>query len=261
MTTKPSSEGEYNAEMLAGLEWIWGEGFMSPGGREEVAEILRGVDLRDKTVLDIGCGIGGIDILLVKEYGAAQVIGIDVEAPLVDKARANIAKAGLENQISIKLVSPGPLAFDDESFDVVFSKDAMIHVPDKAAIYREISRVLAPKGVLAFSDWFGSDQAATPEFREWLDVVHLSFTLKPIQSATSLLAQLGFSDIESNDRNAWYLEYLESELDRVRGANFDDFAHQNSRELAEQRLHSSTLKKRVVEQGLLRPGHIRARKA
>ena len=36
---------EYTEEFVAGLEWIWGEGFLSPGGPEEVAAILNGLDL------------------------------------------------------------------------------------------------------------------------------------------------------------------------------------------------------------------------
>ena len=51
------SDEEYSESFVAGLEWIWGEGFMSPGGADEVLEILQGVDLTGKRVLDIGCGL------------------------------------------------------------------------------------------------------------------------------------------------------------------------------------------------------------
>ena len=48
---------------------------------------------------------------------------------------------------------PGPLPFADASFDIVFSKDALLHVPDKDALFAEIFRVLKPGGVFAASDW------------------------------------------------------------------------------------------------------------
>jgi len=47
---------EYDDTMIQTLAVIWGEGFLSPGGAEEVAELLRGVDLSGKRVLDVGCG-------------------------------------------------------------------------------------------------------------------------------------------------------------------------------------------------------------
>jgi len=251
-------DDEYDDDFVAGLEWMWGEGFLSPGGQDEVAEILSGVDLDDKQVLDIGCGIGGVDVLLVSAFGAAHVTGIDVEAPLVAKAEQTAQRAGVEERITVQLVTPGDLPFEDSSFDVVFSKDSMIHIPDKARIYAEIKRVLKPSGRLACSDWFGSGQPDSPEFLAWLDIVGLTFALGTLNTAAELLAELGFVDIETNDRNAWYAAYMHEELATLGGKNFSRLAAQQGREFAEQRLRSSTLKKQAVDQGLLRPGHIRA---
>ena len=75
---------------------MWGEGFLSPGGPAEVVRILQGVDLSDQGVLDIGSGLGGIDILLATTHGAASVTGIDVERPLVERAVALAARVGAE---------------------------------------------------------------------------------------------------------------------------------------------------------------------
>lgn len=258
MSNHQDHHNEYNEMFVAGLEWMWGEGFLSPGGAVEVAEILRGVDLTGKRVLDIGCGVGGIDVLLVKEHGAAHVTGIDVDASLIERANERALRAGVADQVTCQVVSPGRLPFEDGTFDLLFSKDAMIHIPDKEAIYREIFRVLRANGQVAFSDWFGSAQADTPEFKEWLEVVHLSFRMEPIEVAADLLQQIGFSQIETNDRNAWYAENILEELATLQGENYDRLVAQHGQELAKERLKSSSLKKVVVDQGLLRPGHIRA---
>lgn len=251
---------EYDDDFVAGLEWIWGDGFLSPGGSEEVARILGDADLAGKTVLDIGCGVGGIDVLLVEQHGAAHVTGIDVETALIETSKRNVQRAGLSDRIAITQVTPGPLVFDDDTYDVVFSKDSMIHIPDKAQIYSEIFRVLKPGGRLCFSDWFGSAAPETSEFIDWLDVVKLSFRIGTIESAAELIASTGFEDVEFDDRNAWYAQYMVKELERCSGTNFDKLAKAQGQSVAEHRLRSSSLKKIVVDQGQLRPGHVRATK-
>jgi len=251
---------EYDDSFVAGLEWIWGDGFLSPGGAQEVARILGDVSLDERSVLDIGCGVGGVDVLLVKQHNAGHVTGIDVETALVETSRRNAERAGLSDCITIKHVRPGSLDFDDKTFDVVFSKDSMIHIPDKAQIYSEIYRVLKPGGQIAFSDWFGSANPETPEFRQWLDVVNLSLRMGTIEDAAKLIDSAGFRDVEFEDRNHWYAQYMVEELERCSGDNFDALATAQGTAVAEHRLRSSTLKKTVVDQGQLRPGHVRATK-
>ena len=147
MASSSDQHNEYPDDFVAGLEWVWGEGFLSPGGPEEIGAIVEGLDLSGKRVLDIGCGLGGADVVLVRELGAGHVVGIDIEEPLVDRARQLVADAGLGDRIEIQLVEPGPLPFDEGFFDVVFSKDSIIHIPDKPRFYIDVLRVLRPGGV------------------------------------------------------------------------------------------------------------------
>ena len=100
---RPAQTGEYDEGMQALLQHVWGDGFLSPGGAQEIARLLEGVDLRGRRVLDIGCGLGAIDVLLVTHHGAAQVTGIDLDAELIAKARARIplqASASVSTRVS-----------------------------------------------------------------------------------------------------------------------------------------------------------------
>jgi SAM-dependent methyltransferase len=150
---------QYAKEFTDALQFMWGEGFLSPGGPEEVAEMVAGIDLTGKRVLDVGSGLGGVDILLATRHGAAAVVGIDVEPQLVESARALIATKGLTERVTFQLVEPGPLPFPNASFDVVFSKDAMVHIEDNAALYAEVLRVLKPGGWFTAADWLWAEGA------------------------------------------------------------------------------------------------------
>ena len=251
---------EYGDTFVSGLEWMWGEGFLSPGGADEVARIVAGAPIAGARVLDVGCGLGAIDLLLVGRFGAAHVTGIDVEAPLVARAAARIEAAGLAGRISVRKVSPGPFPFEDGAFDVVFSKDSMIHTSDKPALYAEVHRVLVPGGWMVVGDWFGNGLEPTRAMREWLDAVGLSFTLESIEASAKLVAACGFTDVQWRDRNAWYAQAIEDEIATLSGENYPRLVEHLGAEAAAQRLESSTRKKAVVDGGELRPGHLRARK-
>jgi len=153
MSDSNEKEIEYPEENLSIFEAIWGKGFVSPGGPSEIAELLRNIDLTHLRVLDVGCGTGGIDVILARDYGAKHVVGIDVEKPVLEAANSNVLKAGLSEQITLQLVSPGPFPFDANSFDIVFSKDALLHIPDKSGLFAEVLRVLHSGGSFIASDW------------------------------------------------------------------------------------------------------------
>ena len=66
MTADQASGELYTGQMIGMLETVWGEGWLSPGGADEVGRVVAGVDFTGKTVLDIGCGVGGVDFYLVE---------------------------------------------------------------------------------------------------------------------------------------------------------------------------------------------------
>ena len=100
--TDEKYEDEYTAEIREVLQMLWGEGMLSPGGEAHLDEIVKGLDLQDKLVLDIGCALGGFDLLLARKYGA-RVIGLDVEPALIEDGNRRVAEAGLADRIDLQL--------------------------------------------------------------------------------------------------------------------------------------------------------------
>ncbi|MFT5484236.1 MAG: ubiquinone/menaquinone biosynthesis C-methylase UbiE [Halieaceae bacterium] len=250
----------YTDEFITKLQIAFGKGFLSPGGVEEVAKIVEGIDMSGKEVLDIGVGIGGPACLLVTNHGAGKVTGIDVEEPVLREAQATVSSQNLENQIDLQFVTPGPLPFDDATFDVVFSKDSIIHIPDKQSLFSEVYRVLKPGGWVVMSDWYCGEEPFTEEMSNWVERTGLSFAMTPIQNDGSLLGDLGFSDTALLDRNKWFADFSRKLVDQMGGPGYSYMVATLGQEDADDWLARAKARAVVSKQGQLRPGHIRGRK-
>jgi len=248
---------QYGEEFIDRLHLVWGPGFLSPGGAREVARIASGLDLNNALVLDIGCGTGGPAIVLVRDLGT-RVICVDVEQQLLDRASALANEAGVGDQIEYRLVTPGPLPFEDDSFDAVFSKDALIHIRDKKALYAEILRVLKPGGAFAASDCLSGENAADDKaFQHYLSLVNLDFTMATAAQTAEVMRQAGFEHVRTNDRNAWYTELSRQELAQVEGPLRDRIIEVSSIETYELWLAVRRALAAATNSGGLRPTHLR----
>ena len=259
---QPSVAGEYDEAMQTLLQLVWGDGFLSPGGPEEVARLLEGSDISDCRVLDIGCGLGAIDELLVMRHGAAQVVAIDIDPALLEKMAQRIARSGLGERIRPQLVEPGPLPFDDASFDVVFSKDSVVQIPDKPALFAEVKRVLRPGGRFIASDWLrGSKPGYSDAMLEFFRLEGIAYNMASLEESAAALSSAGFVEVEVRDRNAWYLELARREALAMEGA----WRPLMLKSIGAERTHHFIANWRqlvvVLEHGELRPGHLKAIKA
>ena len=256
---KASEPGEYDEPMLALLQIIWGEGFLSPGGPEELARLLEGSDIAGCEVLDIGCGLGAIDEILVREYGARTVTGIDIDPALLEHARRRIVHAGLADRIRALAVTPGALPFAAASFDVVFSKDSMVQIPDKPAMFAEILRVLRPGGRFIASDWLrGGEGEYSAEMQEFFRLEGIAYNMATLAGSAAAMRSAGFTDIEIRDRHDWYAPLARRELENMEGPLHDRILERIGAERTRHFIEDWRQLVRVLERGELRPGHLKA---
>lgn len=251
----------YAEHHIAFLEALWGDGYLSPGGPDEVDRVLDGVDLRGRDVLDIGCGSGGITVDLVRRHGAARVVGIDVEEPVCEHARRRAERVGVGDRVEIRRVEPGPLPFGAGTFDVVFSKDSIVHIPDKESLATDVFRVLRPGGWFVASDWLIShDGAPSPEMAAYIAAEALDFGMASPDRYERALHAAGFADVELRNRNGWYRDVARDELARLTGADHDRFVELLGADEVATQIRTWRAMVPVLESGEHCPHHLRARR-
>ena len=209
---------EYDAKLVTLLEALWGDGYLSPGGNDETSMVLQGLDLNGRRLLDLGCGTGGCALFIAERFPDVRVVGIDVEPAVVTKAAATATAAGHHDRVSFIAIEPGPLPFPDGHFDVVFSKDSIVHIADKGALAEEIFRVLTPGGVFAASDWMaGSDAPPSTTMRHYEELEGLGFGLASPDRYFAALRAAGFEQVSYRNRTPWLRDKSHRELQQLDG--------------------------------------------
>jgi len=158
-------------------------------------------------VIDVGCGCGDTTIALGRRVGpAGRVLGIDVSAPMLERAAETARAAGVAN-VRLENADAQTHRLSPSAFDVVYSRFGVMFFTDPVAAFTNLRAALRPGGRLAFVCW-----QALPE-NPWLFVPlraaaqHLTLPPPPAPDAPGpfafadpervrgILARAGFGDI------------------------------------------------------------------
>jgi phosphoethanolamine N-methyltransferase len=252
-------ENEYHDSMIASIELAWGEGFMAPGGKGNVVNMLEGLELEGRRVLDIGCGLGGPACIMAGEY-AANVVGTDLEPSLIERCRRRAAKLGVSDRTEFQVVTPGPLTFEDESFDLVTSSGGVTQTADKLGIFRECLRVLKPGGTFSLYDWMKSEGEYSQDMRYWFEMEGLTYSMETPADQAATLREAGFDDVRLADRSAWYRAQARKEYEQLRSDDYPRLVELVGKESADHTVEGWRAMVVVCEKGEMLQVYTRARR-
>lgn len=162
----------------------------------------------DDHVLDIGCGIGGASRFAANEY-QCRVSGVDLTDEFVETGKELCGMLGMNSRVSLKLGSALDLQFDDAAIDKAFMLHVGMNIADKAALSREVWRVLRPGGIFGIYDIMQVGTGA-PDFPvPWASDSEGSALAAPKVYRDNLEAA-GFEIISERNRAEFALEFFDA---------------------------------------------------
>lgn len=203
---------QYTRRGILRYEKMFGVGYVSTGGLSTTKEFVDLLNLKPgQKVLDIGCGIGGGNFYMAKNFGV-DVLGLDLSQNMVDIAMERAAMEKIPS-VHFEVADATKRMFNEGSFDVIYSRDTILHIDDKLALFKRFHSWLKPGGQLLISDYCCGEKPWTPQFAEY--VKQRGYILYTPPQYGKFIEQAGFSRVRADDRTAQFIHVIKTELERA----------------------------------------------
>lgn len=201
---------QYQSNSILRYERVFGSGFVSPGGLETHKEFCRLLNPQaDEQVLDVGCGLCGGAHYMARTYGC-YVYGIDLSVNMILTALERAAAAGNGDKVSFEVSDATKRDFPDGTFDVVISRDTLLHIGNKPAIFKRLFDVLRPGGRLLLTDYCKASGEPSEGFAAY--IAQRGYDLHTLEDYANMLREAGFDGVAAFDRTEQFKGSLEREL-------------------------------------------------
>jgi len=209
---------EYYPQYCQLLEAAYGKSMMSEGGREAIDFMFKGLSIKGKKALDIGSGLGGVAYYLANEYNM-KVTGLEINPWIVEEAKQKIP-AKLQNNLNFILNNDNnKLPFEDNSFDIIYSKGVLCHVENKQGIFNECYRVLKPRGTLIINDWLSPKKGKWGSYIQRLvELEGLTLYAETIDGYLKFFKEGNFNKVEVINLSKQYALYNEDIVKKLNSA-------------------------------------------
>ncbi len=154
-------------------------------------------------VADLGCGVGG-PLLEIARHSGARIVGVNINAYQLERARRFAEEAGLAHLVEFMLCDFLHVDAPDESFDAVYSIEATLHAPDKVSVYGEAFRLLKPGGPLGVYEYcmterFNPDDPLHARIKADLQLGGAMLVIDDMPTVDNALHTVGFDVLETRD--------------------------------------------------------------
>ncbi|KAG7518650.1 phosphoethanolamine N-methyltransferase 3-like isoform X2 [Solea senegalensis] len=217
---------QYTNRGILRYEKMFGAGYVSTGGHSTTKEFVDLLDLKPgQKVLDVGCGIGGGDFYIAKTFGV-EVLGLDLSENMVGIAMQRAIAEKLPS-VQFEVADATKRMFPEGSFDVIYSRDTILHIDDKLALFKRFHSWLKPGGKLLISDYCCGEKPWTPAFEAYIK--QRGYILYTPSQYGKFIEEAGFSNVRAEDRTEQFIQVIKTELQRAEAIK-DEFTEEFSEE-------------------------------
>ncbi len=203
---------QYQETSILQYESVYGEDFVSPGGRALALEMVARLALEPGArVLDVGCGLGGSAFVMAREFGL-RVDAIDLSRNMLRLAQRKLDANGLSDLVELQWGDCLELECANH-YDAAYSRDVFLHVADKARLFERLYRALRPAGKLLFTDYCCRAGSWSDDFSRYVDA--RGYTLHTPDDYAELMVAAGFEQVLAVDETARFVDILQTELVRI----------------------------------------------
>jgi len=164
-------------------------------------------------VLDVGCGIGGSAFYIAKTYGS-KVHGLDLSSNMLSIAieyQKEESDEAVRKNITFEMNDITKHNFAANTFDVIYSRDTILHISDKEALFSKFFKWLKPEGKLLITDYcHGQNIQHSEAYIQY--VLQRCYTMLTIPEYGNLLEKVGFINVEAQNRTEQFIDILQTEL-------------------------------------------------
>lgn len=165
--------------------------------------LARAVDITEKdNILDAGCGYGGSAMWLAKQYGC-HITGITLSPLQAAKGQRYVRERQLQDNVQIMQGDYTVLPFEDDTFDVYWALESLVHADDRNKVLREACRVLRPGGRLVIAEYtLREEPALTGQEKEYLRPWLYNWAMPQLLTKsdfTKILSENRFLEIKIQD--------------------------------------------------------------
>jgi len=170
-------------------------------------------------VLDIGAGYGGPARYLASTFGC-DVTALNLSEKENERSRELVKERGLNDKVKVIDGSFEDIPADDETFDIVWSEDAILHSGHREKVLQEVVRVLKPGGRFIFTDPMQSDDCPDGVLQSILDRIHLS-TLGSPEFYRDTLSRLGMTEVSFEEHTRQLINHYSRVLQETQNRQSD----------------------------------------
>lgn len=250
-------KGQYSSRGILRYEWMFGHGFLSYGGADITRRLASQVNWEPGFhVLDVGSGLGGAAFLVAEEH-RARVFGVDLTPKIVEIAQQRKAEHP-GTDVSFRQGDIHDFDWQPETFDVIWSRETLLHIPRKEKLVGNFYRWMQPGGYLIVTDYARRNGKGSPAFEDY--VRESGYPLMDLETYGRVISEAGFDPVQTQDQTALLTAQLQEQIDYLKTRR-DRFLEQFSEEELEECRERWQLKLNACRNGDMKWGWFLGRKS